>query len=98
MTSVPHHQFALRTKQTKKELSGVRPLLTQVLYWLYLSLKKIIQFPSVFSVSGASRLQMPGICPLKSARATSSSSLLIPTSPAKAWNDSDSAEYQSWGN
>ena len=40
-------------------------------------------------MSGASRRQIAGICPLKRARATSSSSLLIPTSPAKAWNEGE---------
>lgn len=66
-----------------------RHSLTQLVYWSCRALKKIIQFPSVLSVSGASRRQMPGICPLNRARATSSSSLLIPTSPAKAWKDGE---------
>ena len=48
-------------------------------------LKWIIQLPRDLRVSGASFLQMAGICPLKRARATSSSSPLIPTSPARAW-------------
>lgn len=81
------HQFAqwiMEINNTKSFLEA----LTQLVYWLYRALKKIIQFPSVLSVSGASRRQIPGICPLKRARATSSSSLLIPTSPAKAWKDS----------
>lgn len=79
-------QPAQHTVQVNKAKGCQRHLLTQLVYWSYRALKKIIQFPSVLRVSGASRRQIPGICPLKRAWATSSSSLLIPTSPAKAWN------------
>ena len=59
--------------------------LTHLLYWLRRLRKCSIQLPSDLSVAGASLRQMLGIWPLNSARATSSSSLLIPTSPARAW-------------
>lgn len=59
--------------------------LTQALYCLSLLSKWIIQLPRDLSVAGASLLQMAGIWPLNRARDTSSNSLLIPTSPARAW-------------
>lgn len=60
-------------------------MLTQPLYCLYLCWKCMIQLPSDLRVSGASLRQMLGICPLKRERATSSNSLDMPTSPAKAF-------------
>ena len=68
----------------RAEGKGKIQFLTQNLYCSNLRAKCSIQFPSDFSVSGASRFHMPGICPLNRQRLTSSSSLLIPTSPARA--------------
>lgn len=86
------HQPAQLIVQANRTKGFWRHLLTQLVYWSYRALKKIIQFPRVLRVSGASRRQMPGICPLKRAWATSSSSLLIPTSPARACNNGESSE------
>lgn len=66
------------------QLSNSCHLLTHDVYWLNRRRKYSIQFPRDFSVSGASFLQILGICPRKRDLATSSNSLLIPTSPAKA--------------
>lgn len=68
----------------KKKLNGVT--LTQQLYCSYRLLKWDIQLPRDLRVSGASFFQMTGMWPLKRDRATSSNSLLIPTSPAKAYS------------
>ena len=57
---------------------------TQELYcWKRLS-KWSIQLPRDLSVSGARRRQIEGMIPLNKDLATSSSSLLMPTSPARA--------------
>lgn len=68
--------------------------LTQDLYCSWRLLKCIIQFPKDLRVSGASFLHIAGICPLNKARATSSSSPLIPTSPARAWKWGWSSYWQ----
>ena len=58
---------------------------THLLYCSSRPLKCKIQLPKFFSVSGANLLHPLGIWPLKRQRAMSSSSLDIPTSPARAY-------------
>ena len=59
-------------------------ILTHAWYCLKRLSKCTIQLARDLRVSGARRRQMDGIIPLNSDRATSSNSLLIPTSPARA--------------
>ena len=59
--------------------------LTHFVYCSCRCMKCSIQLPSDFSVAGASFRQLGGNCPLKRDLATSSSSLSMPTSPAKAY-------------
>ncbi len=64
--------------------SNERGSLTHALYCWFLFRKCDIQFPRDLSVAGASARHIEGICPLYRALDTSSSSLLMPTSPARA--------------
>ena len=73
------------SKRTTMRQRHKNEALTHWLYWFKRLRKCSIQFPRDLRVAGASLRQMLGIWPLNSARATSSSSLLIPTSPARAW-------------
>lgn len=61
-----------------------RLVLTHCRYCWFLLWKWMIQLPRPFSVAGARARHMDGSCPLYRDFATSSSSALIPTSPANA--------------